>query len=84
MNLYVGNISYDATEEDVKDAFAVYGDVASVKLITDRETGRLKGFGFVEMADEDSAKKAMNELDGSDLKGRPLKVNEAREKKDRR
>jgi len=77
--LYVGNLSFSSTEDDVRDHFAAYGEVISVNLITDRETGRLRGFGFVEMDDE-GAKAAIQALDGKDLAGRPLKVNEAQEK----
>lgn len=77
--LYVGNLSFSSTEEDVRDHFAPYGEVISVNLITDRETGRLRGFGFVEMDDE-GANAAIAALDGKELAGRTLKVNEAQEK----
>lgn len=77
--IYVGNLSFKSTEEDVRDHFASFGEVISVKLITDRETGRLRGFGFVEM-DDAGALKAIEALDGKDLDGRNLKVNEAQEK----
>lgn len=78
MNLYVGNLTFDATEESVREAFAGYGGVTSVRIITDRETGRSRGFGFVEMADAEAAKAAIAALDGTELDGRPLTVNEAR------
>jgi len=78
--IYVGNLPYKSTEEEVKKLFSQYGEVSSVKLITDRETGRARGFGFVEM-DEESAKAAIQALDGEEFEGRRLKVNEARPKK---
>lgn len=74
--IYVGNINYQATEEDLKNVFSEYGEVTSVKIINDRETGRSKGFGFVEM--ESGAEKAIEELDGQEFQGRRLRVNEAR------
>lgn len=82
MKLYVGNLSFSSTEADVKAAFETYGDVDSVNLITDRETGRAKGFGFVEMSD-DQAKAAIEGLNGTQLGGRSIVVNEARPKEDR-
>ena len=75
-NIYVGNLSWSATEQDVETLFATYGQVANVKLISDRETGRARGFGFVEM--ESGAEEAIAALDGADYGGRSLKVNEAR------
>jgi RNA recognition motif-containing protein len=78
MKLYVGNLSYDTTEDQVKDLFAGYGTPDSVRLITDRDTGRAKGFGFVEFSNDQEAKAAMSALNGQDLNGRPLTVNEAR------
>ena len=77
--LYVGNLSFSSTEDDVRNHFAPYGEVLSVNLITDRETGRLRGFGFVEM-DDAGAAAAIQNLDGKELGGRTLKVNEAQEK----
>ena len=74
--LYVGNINYQATEEDLRPLFAEYGEVISVKIINDRETGRSKGFGFVEM--ESGADAAIEELNGKEFEGRRLRVNEAR------
>ncbi len=76
--LYVGNLPDSATEQDLSDKFAACGTVESVKLITDRDTGRSKGFGFIEMASEAEAQAAIDSLNGSDYEGRPMKVNEAR------
>lgn len=83
MKLYVGNLSYETSENDLRDAFSGYGEVASAKVIMDRDTGRSKGFGFVEFNDDDSARKAMSALNGTDFKGRNLTVNEARPQTDR-
>jgi len=83
MKLYVGNLSYETSEDELRDTFAAYGDVASAKIITDRDTGRSKGFGFIEFNDDDAAKKAMSALNGSDLRGRALTVNEARPQAER-
>ena len=76
--LYVGNLPDSATEQDLSDKFAACGTVESVKLINDRDTGRFKGFGFIEMASEAEAQAAIDSLNGSDYEGRPMKVNEAR------
>ena len=78
MEIYVGNLSYDATEEDIKKAFAEFGNVEAVKIITDRYSGRSKGFGFVTMPDETEGKAAIDGLNGRNMMGRDLKVNEAR------
>lgn len=78
MNIYVGNLSYDLTDDDLREAFAAFGDVQSAKVIFDRETGRSKGFGFVEMPDDAQAAEAIEALNGQDLKGRPARVSEAR------
>lgn len=78
MNIYVGNLSYEVTEEDLKNAFASFGKVDTVKVIKDNDTGRAKGFGFVEMPDNSEAQAAIEGLNGKDLKGRSLNVNEAR------
>jgi RNA recognition motif-containing protein len=78
MNIYVGNLSWEVTQEDLKEAFEAYGQVASANLITDKYTGKSRGFGFVEMPAEDEARAAMNALNGRDLKGRELNVNEAK------
>ena len=80
--LYVGNLPFKCTEEELETLFAEFGDVQSVKLISDRETGRPRGFGFVQM-DSDHADKAMTNLDGQDFGGRRLRVNEAKERKPR-
>ena len=82
-NIYVGNLSYEATEEEIRQLFAEFGDVDSVNLITDRETGRLRGFGFVEMSDDAGAKAAIEGLNGKEIAGRTLTVNEARPKTSR-
>ena len=76
--LYVGNLPDSATEQDLSDKFAAYGTVKSVKLITDRVTGRNRGFGFIEMASKAAAQAAIDSLNGTDYDGRPMKVNEAR------
>ncbi len=81
-NIYVGNLPWSSTEEDVRAAFESYGEVYSVKLINDRETNRPRGFGFVEMEDQ-GALEAIENLDGSDFGGRNLKVNEARPRPER-
>jgi RNA recognition motif-containing protein len=78
MNIYVGNLSYEVTEEDLKEAFGVFGGVDNVKIIKDNYTGRSKGFGFVEMPAKSEAESAIEGLNGKDLKGRNLNVNEAR------
>jgi RNA recognition motif-containing protein len=83
MNIYVGNLSYQTTEGDLRTAFEVHGEVSSSAVITDRETGRSKGFGFVEMADDSEAKAAISALDGSEFQGRQIKVNEARPRAER-
>src|SRR5512136_2902141 len=77
--LYVGNLSYDATEAGIRTAFEAHGEVNSVNLITDRDTGRAKGFGFVEMGSAEEAQKARTALDGTQLDGRALKVDVAKE-----
>ncbi len=76
--LYVGNLPDSATEQDLSDKFAAYGTVESVELITDRVTGRSRGFGFIEMASEAEAHAAIDSLNGTDYDGQPMKVNEAR------
>ena len=80
MNIYVGNLHFETSEEDLKKVFEEYGEVNSVKIITDKATGRSRGFGFVEMADDNDAKEAINNLNGTDIKGRKVNVNQAREK----
>ncbi len=78
MNIYVGNLSYDTSEDDLRSAFEAYGEVDSAKIITDRDTGRSKGFGFVEMPDQGNGESAIEGLNSQDLNGRALRVNEAR------
>ena len=78
MNIYVGNLSFDTTEEALRTAFAEYGEVTSARLITDRDTGRPRGFGFVEMANNDEAEAAIKGLNEKDMDGRTLTVNEAK------
>ncbi len=78
MNIFVGNLQYAINEQDLQGIFEEYGEVASSKIITDRMSGRSKGFGFIEMADEEAAKKAIEELNGAELEGRTMVVNEAK------
>ncbi len=82
-NIYVGNLTFDATEDQVRSLFEAYGPVEKVSIITDRDTGQPRGFAFVEMNDDESATKAMEALNGTNLGGRNLTVNEARPKADR-
>lgn len=83
MKIYVGNLPFSTNEDELTDVFREFGEVTSVALISDRDTGRPRGFGFVEMASDDDARKAISELDGTDLGGRQLKVNEAKPREDR-
>ena len=83
MNVYVGNLSFNTTEEDLRAEFEAYGQVSSVKIISDRETGRSRGFAFVEMDDDGEGRAAIEALDGKDVGGRALRVNEARPREDR-
>ena len=83
MNIYVGNLSYDTGDEDLRQAFEAFGRVDSARVISDRMTGRSRGFGFVEMSDDGEARAAIEKMDGQDLQGRALRVNEARPKEDR-
>ncbi len=82
MNIYVGNLPFTATAQDLESLFGEFGTVESAAIINDRETGRSRGFGFVEMPNEEGSK-AISELDGRDYNGRALKVNEARPREDR-
>ncbi len=84
LNIYVGNLSFDTQEHELRELFAAYGTVQSVHIISDQFTGRSRGFGFVEMAERDAGMKAIQELDSTQLRGRPLKVNEARPPKQSR
>lgn len=81
--LYVGNLSYGLTNEELQNAFAQFGSVVSAKIIMDQATGRSKGFAFVEMGDEEGAQKALEALDGKELGGRSLRVSEAKPQTDR-
>jgi RNA recognition motif-containing protein len=81
VNIYVGNIPFDAGEDDLRELFETYGQVDSAKIISDHFSGRSRGFGFVEMADREEGLKAIEELDSRDFKGRNLRVNEARPKR---
>jgi len=81
MNIFAGSLPYSLGEADLKALFEAYGEVSSVKLINDRETGRSKGFGFVEMPDDESAQNAITALNGSNVKGRTIAVSQAEEKK---
>jgi RNA recognition motif-containing protein len=83
MKLYVGNLSYDFNNASLEQLFAPFGSVRSAQVIQDRDTGRSKGFGFVEMADDNAARTAMAELNDKDFGGRPLTVNEARPREER-
>ncbi|MCK5633118.1 RNA-binding protein [bacterium] len=83
MNIYVGNLRYNLTEEALKDVFTEFGEVVSVKIVRDRFSGESKGFGFVEMASDDDAKKAIADLNGKEVDGRALRVNEARPREER-
>jgi len=83
MNIYVGNLAYRTTEDDLRQLFSQFGEVSSVKIITDRDTGQSKGFGFVEMSNQSEAEAAINNLNETDLGGRNLRVNEARPRTDR-
>ena len=84
MNIYVGNLNFKTTEDEVKQLFEQYGPVASVKLISDRETGRPRGFGFVEMEDDAAGDTAIESLNGTEFAGRNLKVNMAKQRRERR
>lgn len=83
MNIYVSNLGFNVQDEDLKEFFTPYGEVTSAKIINDRETGKSRGFGFVEMSDDAAAKKAIAELDGGNVEGRNIKVMEAKPKEPR-
>ena len=78
--LYIGNLSYDASEDDLKELFSAHGEIASVNIIKDKFTNNSKGFGFIEMEDDSAAEAAITELDGNEFQGRKLRVSEARAK----
>jgi RNA recognition motif-containing protein len=84
MNIYVGNLSYGMSEDELRDAFGAFGAVSSVKILMDRETGRSRGFGFVEMPNQSEAEAAIAQLNGKDLGGRALRINEARPREQQR
>lgn len=83
MNIYVSNLSFNVEDQDLQEFFTPYGEVTSAKVITDRESGRSRGFGFVEMSDDAAAKKAIAELNEASIDGRTIKVTEAKPKEDR-
>ena len=83
MKLHVGNLSYDTTDSELQAAFAAHGSVGSAQVITDRDTGRTRGFGFVEMASQAEAQAAMSALNGSQLQGRTIAVSESKPRTDR-
>ncbi|MCB1877230.1 MAG: RNA-binding protein [Chromatiales bacterium] len=83
-NIYAGNLSYQLTDDELRQTFEQYGEVSTAKIIMDRETGQSKGFGFVEMPDAAAAEEAIKQLDGFSLGGRKLRVNQARERTDNR
>ena len=83
MNIYVGNIAFDATDEDLRTLFEEHGEVTSARIIKDRYSGNSRGFGFVEMSDDEQGKTAIEKINGYDFMGRSLKVNEARPRTDR-
>lgn len=78
MNIYVGNLNYKLEEQELQDAFAAYGEVTSARIIIDKMTGRSKGFGFVEMSNDSEGQAAIEQLEGSDLKGRTMRVSQAK------
>ncbi|TCJ17711.1 RNA-binding protein [Flaviaesturariibacter flavus] len=82
MNIYVSNLSFNLQDQDLGDFFAPYGEVTTAKIITDRETGRSRGFGFVEMSDDAASRKAIAELNETSFDGRTIKVSEAKAKED--
>ncbi len=83
MNIYVGNLSYDVTEDEVRDVFSAHGEISSLSIIKDKYSGQSKGFGFVEMPNQAEAEEAIKTLNESDLKGRNIKVNQAKPKEER-
>ncbi|MFH1760224.1 MAG: RNA-binding protein [bacterium] len=84
MKIYVGNLSWEATEDDLRQAFESFGQVKSANIITDRDSGRSRGFGFVEMPEQSEAQAAIDGMKGKEFKGRELNVNEARPREDKR
>ncbi|MEP1305683.1 MAG: RNA-binding protein [Balneola sp.] len=84
MNIYVGNLSYGVSEDNLREVFEAYGEVSSCKVITDKYSGRSKGFGFVEMDNDSEAQAAIDQLDGAEIDGREVRVNEARPREDKK
>lgn len=80
MDIYVGNLAYKSTDDDLRTLFGQYGEVTSARVVTDKASGRSKGFGFVEMPDENQAKAAIDAINGNDFQGRPLRVNQSQPK----
>ncbi|MDR0661064.1 MAG: RNA-binding protein [Prevotellaceae bacterium] len=83
MNIYVSNLSFDINDSQLQELFTAYGNVTSAKVIIDKYSGRSKGFGFVEMPNDDEAQRAINELNQTDVKGRPINVNEAKPREEK-
>ncbi|HWR00435.1 MAG TPA: RNA-binding protein [Chlorobaculum sp.] len=83
MNIYIGNLPYNVSEEDLRDAFSQFGQVQSANIITDKFSGRSKGFGFVDMPNDGEAREAIEQMNDKDFKGRTIKVNEARPREER-
>lgn len=83
MNIYVGNLSYGVSDDQLREVFEAYGEVSSAKVISDKYSGRSKGFGFVEMDNDAEAQAAIDQLDGAEIDGRAVKVNEAKPREDR-
>jgi len=83
MNIYIGNLPYNTSEDDLRDLFGTHGEVSTVNIIIDRDSGRSKGFGFVEMPDKAQAESAINAINQTDFSGRSVRVNEARPRNDR-
>jgi RNA recognition motif-containing protein len=83
MNIYVGNLSYNVTQDELRELFSAYGEISTASIISDKFTGQSKGFGFVEMPQESQAREAISELNGKEINGRALTVNEARPRAER-
>lgn len=83
MNIYVGNLSFDTSEENLRQAFEAHGEVSSVNIITDKYSGKSRGFGFVEMSDDDAAQSTIDAMNGQDIDGRTIVVSEAKPRQDR-
>ena len=83
MNIFVSNLSFNVQDQDLREFFAEYGEISSAKVILDRNTGRSRGFGFVEMSDDEAARKAIQELDGATVEGRAIRVSEAKPREER-